>query len=161
MGLLSKSWCPTRLKLVMTCFFPKFPWISIICKKCQSMTRLIRCIPHHFVYYVAIRISYVIYDYGNKSFDDIGKCAHILVRSQGSITVTSWWARCLKSPASIVYPTVYSWADQRKYQSSASQSFVRGIHWWLVNSPHRGPVTREMSNRHYLSVDVNWYAVHN
>ena len=35
----------------------------------------------------------------------------------------------------IVYSTVYSGADQRKHQSSASQASVRGIHRWLVNSP--------------------------
>ena len=44
----------------------------------------------------------------------------------------------------IVYSTVYSGADQRKYQSSASLAFVRGIHRWAVNSPHKGPVTRKM-----------------
>ena len=38
----------------------------------------------------------------------------------------------------IVYSTVYSGADQRKHQSSASLAFVRGIHRWLVNSPHKG-----------------------
>ena len=43
----------------------------------------------------------------------------------------------------IVYSTVYSVADQRKHQSSASLAFVRGIHRWPVNSPHKGPVTRE------------------
>ena len=43
-----------------------------------------------------------------------------------------------------VYSTVYSGADQRKHQSSASLAFVRGMHRWLVNSPHKGPVTREM-----------------
>ena len=32
-------------------------------------------------------------------------------------------------------------ADQRKHQSSASQAFVRGIHQWPMNSPHKGPVT--------------------
>ena len=37
----------------------------------------------------------------------------------------------------IVYSTVYSDADQRKHQSSASLVFVRGIHRWPVNSPHR------------------------
>ena len=35
-----------------------------------------------------------------------------------------------------MYSTVYSGADQRKHQSSASLAFVRGI--------HRGPVTRKM-----------------
>ena len=44
----------------------------------------------------------------------------------------------------IVYSTVYSGADQRKHRSSASLVFVRGIHRWQVNSPHKGPVTRKM-----------------
>ena len=43
-----------------------------------------------------------------------------------------------------VYSRVYSGADQRKHQSSASLAFVRGIHRWPVNSPHKGPVTRIM-----------------
>ena len=34
----------------------------------------------------------------------------------------------------IVYSTVCSGAHQRKYQSSAPQAFVRGIHRWPVNS---------------------------
>ena len=53
----------------------------------------------------------------------------------------------------IVYSTVYSDADQRKHQSSASLAYVRRIHRGPVNSPHRGPVnsphkwpvTRKMS----------------
>ena len=45
---------------------------------------------------------------------------------------------------SIVYSTVHSYADQRKHQSSATLAFVRGIHRWPVNSPHKGPVTHEM-----------------
>ena len=44
----------------------------------------------------------------------------------------------------IVYSSVYSGADQRKHQSSASLAFVRGIHRWPVNSPHKWPVTRKM-----------------
>ena len=38
---------------------------------------------------------------------------------------------------------VYSDADQRKHQSSTSLVFVWGIHRSLVNSLHRGPVTRK------------------
>ena len=45
---------------------------------------------------------------------------------------------------SIVYSTVYSGADQRKHQSSASLAFMRGIHWWPVNFPHKWPVRRKM-----------------
>ena len=44
----------------------------------------------------------------------------------------------------VVYSTVYSDADQRKHQSSASPAFVRGIHRGPVNSPHKWPVTRKM-----------------
>ena len=43
-----------------------------------------------------------------------------------------------------VYSTVYSSADQRKHQSSASLAFVWGIHRSSVNSPHKGPVTQKM-----------------
>ena len=44
----------------------------------------------------------------------------------------------------VVYSIVYSGADQRKHQNSASLAFVWGIHRWPVNSPHKGPVTRKM-----------------
>ena len=44
----------------------------------------------------------------------------------------------------IVYWTVYSGVDKRKHQSSASLAFVRGIHRWPVNSPHKGPVTQKV-----------------
>ena len=57
----------------------------------------------------------------------------------------------------IVCSTVSSGANQRNCQSSASLVFVRGIHRWLVNSPHKGPVkkkcfhlmTSSCYNRHY------------
>ena len=45
---------------------------------------------------------------------------------------------------SIVYSTVCYRADQSKHQSSALLAFVRGIRRWLVNSPHKGPVTRNV-----------------
>ena len=45
----------------------------------------------------------------------------------------------------IVYSTVYSGADQRKHQSSASLAFVWGIHRGPVNSRHKWPVTRKIS----------------
>ena len=43
----------------------------------------------------------------------------------------------------IVYSSVYPGAYQRKHKSSASLAFVRGIHRWPMNSPHKGPVTRK------------------
>ena len=44
----------------------------------------------------------------------------------------------------IVYSAVYSGADQRRHQSSASLAFVRGIHRWPMNSPHKWLVTWKM-----------------
>ena len=42
----------------------------------------------------------------------------------------------------IVYSSVYSSGDQRIHQSSELLAFVRWIHRWAVNSPHKWPVTR-------------------
>ena len=39
---------------------------------------------------------------------------------------------------SIVRLAVCSGGDQRKHQSSALLAFVRGIHWWPVDTPHKG-----------------------
>ena len=43
-----------------------------------------------------------------------------------------------------VCSTVCSGADQRKHQSFAPLTFVKGIHRWSVDSPHDSPVTRKM-----------------
>ena len=45
---------------------------------------------------------------------------------------------------SIVCASVCSGADQRQHQSSTSLAFVRGIHRWPMDFPHKGPVTRKM-----------------
>ena len=55
----------------------------------------------------------------------------------------------------IVYSSVYSGADQRKHQSSASLAFVRGIHRSPVNSSHKGPVTRKMFPFHDVIMWIN------
>ena len=44
----------------------------------------------------------------------------------------------------IGYTIVYSDADQRIHQSSASLAFLRGINRGPVKSPHKWPVTRKM-----------------
>ena len=51
---------------------------------------------------------------------------------------------CQITSVTIVYSTVCSGADQRKHQSSASLALVRETHRWLVNSPHKVPVTQKM-----------------
>ena len=56
----------------------------------------------------------------------------------------------------IVCQPVYSGADQSKHQSSVSRAFVRGIHRWPVNSPHKGPVTRKMFYLMTSSCRAHW-----
>ena len=70
-----------------------------------------------------------------------------LISSQGSShysDVTMGPIASQITSITIVYSAVYPCADQRKHQSSASLAFVRGIHRWPVNSPHKWPVTRKM-----------------
>ena len=58
----------------------------------------------------------------------------------------------------VVYSAVYSDAEQRKYQSSASLAFVRGIHRGPVNSLNKWPVTRKMAFHDVImSALVNWF----
>ena len=76
------------------------------------------------------------------------KISAMLLRPQNkgfhySDVIMGMMASQITSPAT-VYLTVYSGADQRKHQSSASLAFVRGIHRWPVNSPHKGPIARKM-----------------
>ena len=69
----------------------------------------------------------------------------------------------------IVYSTVYSGADQRKRQSSASLAFVRRIHRGPVNSPHKWAVTRKLVpfddvimsryTRYTYLTDSNWMSL--
>ena len=49
-----------------------------------------------------------------------------------------------KSQASRLLNRLLGRRSKKKNQSSASLAFVRGIHRWPVNSPHKGPVTRKM-----------------
>ena len=68
---------------------------------------------------------------------------HLEVKIQYSDVIMSTVASQITGVA-IVYSTVCSGGHQRKHQSSMSLDFVRGIHRRLVNSPHKGPVTRKM-----------------
>ena len=51
---------------------------------------------------------------------------------------------CLKSPALSLLTQAFILAQIKKHQSSASLTFVSGIHRWSVNSPHKWPVTRKI-----------------
>ena len=68
--------------------------------------------------------------------------AHIDVERYGDVIMSANASQI--TSLTVVYSIVYSGADQGKHQSSASLAFVRGIHRWPVNSPHKGPVTQKM-----------------
>ena len=57
---------------------------------------------------------------------------------------------------SIVCSIICWGTDQRKHQRSTSLTFVRGIHQWQVDSPHKGPVTRKMFPFDYVVMDSVW-----
>ena len=81
------------------------------------------------------------------------------------ITIALQWCHnghdSLKSPASRLFTQsfIYSNADQRKHQSSASLAFVRGIHRGPVNSLHKWPVTRKMFPFDDVIMATKWYHI--
>ena len=98
------------------------------CMKWESV-RLYQ--PHHSVSFFACRVNHT------QSDPHKGLACHNSDVTMGSMAsqITS---------LAIVYPTVYSGADQWKHESSASLASVRRIHRWPVNSPHKWPVTWKM-----------------
>ena len=57
----------------------------------------------------------------------------------------------------IVCSSVSSGGDQRIHQRSASLAFLRGIHRWLVDSLHKGPVTWKMFPFHDVIMEWQIY----
>ena len=62
---------------------------------------------------------------------------------------------------SIVCSTIGSGADQRKYQSSVSLAFMRGIHRWPLNSAHKGLVMQKMFpfDDFITYLSLNWFII--
>ena len=73
----------------------------------------------------------------------LGKRGHVYKVLHCNAVIMSVMASQITS-LTIVYSSVYAGANQRKHESSTSLAFVRGIHWWPVNSPHKGLVTQKM-----------------
>ena len=57
--------------------------------------------------------------------------------------IMGWTAPQITSLTIVSQPFIQG-ADQTNHQSSASLAFVREIHQWPMNSPHKGSVTRKM-----------------
>ena len=86
---------------------------------------------------VVIRVGCIVAIYGYSMY------AFVLIMTHYTDVIMGAMVSLITS-LKIVYSAVYSGADRRKHQSSASLAFVRGIHRWLGNYPHKGPVTRKM-----------------
>ena len=71
------------------------------------------------------------------------------------VAVTSWCALwCFKSMACRLHTQPFVQGQiKENIKSSSSLAFVRGIHRWQVNSPHKGPVTRKCLH----SVTSSWF----
>ena len=70
------------------------------------------------------------------------RCGPIALKHYSDVIMGSMASQI--TSLTIVYSSVYSGADKRKHQSSASLAFVRGIHRRPLNSTHKRPVTRKM-----------------
>ena len=94
------------------------------------------------------------------TFQASGTCSHVSRRTWLSVHYGDVIMGAIASQITsltIVYSSVYSDADQRKYQSSAPLAFVRGIHRRPVNSPHKWPVTRKC----FHLMTSSWYQKRN
>ena len=61
----------------------------------------------------------------------------------------------------IVYSIVYSGVCQREHQIPASLSFVRGIHRWPVNSPHKEQINNAENASIWWRHHESWYYARN
>ena len=55
--------------------------------------------------------------------------------------------------------TFCSGIDQRKHPCFPSLAFVREIHWWPVNSHHKGPVTQKMFPFDDIIMNLNVFSI--
>ena len=127
------------------CLFPKLGSNKGI--KHQNRTRLgTQTVPHDREY---ITLFLTLHD---EAINDDNKkiLTHQLLVSLAMFTFSHYNGDKMSAMASqitsltIIYSAIYSGADQRKHQSSASLPFVWGIHQWTGNFPHKGPLTRKL-----------------
>ena len=91
--------------------------------------------------------------WGN-SYTCCGICSQLLWRywtPQDSSHIALWWRHDGRDGVTnhqhhhcLLNRLFKAQIKEFKHQISASLVFVGGIHWWPVNSPHKGPVTRKM-----------------
>ena len=130
-------WCPLWRHCKEMGFKQKiWNWLCFCC--CWNRLTVLRLFPDtfHAVSLVLKLASILLKQNKDVNYNNIWGLRHYndVIMSAMASQITSF---------TIVYLTVYSEADERKRQSSASLAFVRGIHRWPVNSPHKWPATRK------------------
>ena len=118
----------------MRCFWPPYPSPTSLC---NSPNYLHQCLN---LWCLRLSLRTIFWQYPMKICNP--SCHH-KSRFHYDCVITSAMTS-QNTSLTVVYSTVYSGTDERKHQSSASLAFVRGIHRWPVNSPHKWPVSRKM-----------------
>ena len=131
------SWCqpkgPQRTNI-------QFVFVSFLSAMCICMILFVLVCTPTSITMIYSRIYFIRLKKKKKSTSTIH---NTIIQSHYNDVIMGAMASQITS-LTIVYSTVHSGADQRKHQSSASLTFVWGIHRWPVNSPHKCPVTRKM-----------------
>ena len=105
---------------------------------CQRLTKIMPCLSNYnngFLWHVIIHPRF-------KLNGDLAKHGRNWIWHYNDVLMGAIASQI--NSLRIVYSTVYLGADQRKYQSSASLAFVRGIHRGPVNYPHKWRLTGKM-----------------
>ena len=98
-------------------------------EKCNEV-----CVTSHLPFWVTSTDSITLYKQRNVSLSVVIAISDVIMSAM-SFRITG---------VSIVCSAVCSGSHQIQHKRSASLAFVRGIHRWPMDSPHKGPVTRKM-----------------
>ena len=132
-----------------------------LCSYMYKYRRRYRYILYIYIYFIYIYTywpapTYVLL-YNSRLFIQVRHGLHLLLTpslKRGSKFINiSYCTCCLACARRLVVKYLTSskpliqllfWCRSKKRQSSESLAFLRGIHRWPVDSPHKGPVTRKM-----------------
>ena len=120
-------------------------FVTIFSKSCAPLTNIVQKDEPYVHSQTSIHLMEVCDMYGVRNVKPLHYNDVIMGATASQITSLT-----------VVYSTVYSDADQRKYQSSASLAFVRRIHRRPVNSSHKWPITPKMFP--FDDVIMKWHA---
>ena len=121
----------------ISCSVPLKKKCAIICSECCIVGYWTSALWYLWIRSISMKFKQIVTFKKSKLEYHLQYFAHydVTVMELDGVKITS---------VSIVCSTICSGADQRKHKSSASLAFARGIHQWLVNSPHKQPVTRKV-----------------